>query len=242
MRQPGKNPPQARQASPGRELRTLGDLTPDPENARRHTPRNVGDIVDALQTVGAARSIVIDENGVILAGNATVEAAGEAGMEGLVVVDATGDEIVAIRRTGLTPTQKRRLALADNRAAEHASWDAEVLARFAQESPDVLAGLFSDDEIAVLTAAKFVLDDEEPLEDFENEKWFVLRFQAEQWERLGAAIEEYRKSSGDTDATDEQAVTAMCGVAAELAARGRVVKSKKRGQAKVVQDSAQEPA
>jgi len=50
---------------------TLASLRPDPNNARRHTPRNVGMIETALREVGAARSIVIDEDGVILAGNAT---------------------------------------------------------------------------------------------------------------------------------------------------------------------------
>lgn len=41
-------------------------------------------VVDALHKVGAARSIVIDENNVILAGNGVTEAAGEAGPEGIV--------------------------------------------------------------------------------------------------------------------------------------------------------------
>jgi ParB-like chromosome segregation protein Spo0J len=107
---------------------TLADLKPDPANARKHNPRNVGMIEKALGEVGAARSIVIDEDGVILAGNATVEAAANAGMERVQVVDADGETIVAVRRTGLTPEQKTKLALYDNRTAELAEWDAEVLA------------------------------------------------------------------------------------------------------------------
>ena len=105
----------------------LGDLKPDPQNARKHTPRNVGMIADALQEVGAARSIVIDEKGVVLAGNATIKAAGRAGLARVKVVDADGSEIIAVRRTGLTPRQKKRLALYDNRAAELAEWDSDVL-------------------------------------------------------------------------------------------------------------------
>ena len=80
----------------------LGDLKPDPQNARKHTPRNVGMIADALQEVGAARSIVIDEKGVVLAGNATIKAAGRAGLARVKVVDADGSEIIAVRRTNLT--------------------------------------------------------------------------------------------------------------------------------------------
>ena len=41
------------------EIIGLRDLKPDSQNARKHTPRNVAMVVDALQEVGAARSIVI---------------------------------------------------------------------------------------------------------------------------------------------------------------------------------------
>src|SRR4051812_49918078 len=84
-------------------------------------------VVDSLQHVGAARSIVIDEDNVILAGNGVTEAAAEAGITKLRIVDAAGDELVAVRRTGLTDEQKRALAIYDNRTAELAEWDAEQL-------------------------------------------------------------------------------------------------------------------
>lgn len=126
----------------------LKDLHPDPRNARRHTPRNVGMIESALREVGAARSIVIDEANTVLAGNATIEAAAAAGIERVQVIDADGETIVAVRRTGLTPEQKARLALYDNRAAELAEWDEGVLAELAGEID--LSGLFRDDELEAL--------------------------------------------------------------------------------------------
>ena len=98
-------------------------LKPDPENARKHNPRNIGVIVDSLQAVGAARSIVIDESNCILAGNGVVEAAGEAGITKLQIVEADGETVVAVRRRGLTTKQKRMLALADNRANELSEWN-----------------------------------------------------------------------------------------------------------------------
>ncbi|MDP9367779.1 MAG: DNA methylase, partial [Chloroflexota bacterium] len=52
----------------------LAGLLPDPRNARRHNDRNLAQIEAALRDVGAGRSIVVDEAGVILAGNATVQA------------------------------------------------------------------------------------------------------------------------------------------------------------------------
>lgn len=129
----------------------LKDLTPDPKNARRHTPRNVGMIESALNEVGAARSIVIDEDGVVLAGNATIEAAAQAGIERVRVVEADGNEIIAVQRKGLTDEQKVKLALFDNRAAELAEWNPEVLAGIA-DGVD-LSGLFHEDEMAALLAS-----------------------------------------------------------------------------------------
>lgn len=60
------------------QITTLADLRPDAKNARKHTPRNIGMIRQALGEVGAARSIVIDEDGVVLAGNGVLEAAAAA--------------------------------------------------------------------------------------------------------------------------------------------------------------------
>jgi ParB-like chromosome segregation protein Spo0J len=109
----------------GNSLTHIKDLIADPQNRRTHNPRNIGMIVDALQKVGASRSIVIDETGTILAGNGVVEAASEAGLTKVQIVDADGDTIVAVRRSGLSEDQKRHLAIADNRTAELATWNLE---------------------------------------------------------------------------------------------------------------------
>jgi DNA modification methylase len=128
----------------------LSSLTPDPQNARRHSERNLAAIQASLQAVGAARSIVIDETGTILAGNATVEAAGTLGLTRVRVIDTDGTDLVAVRRTGLTPDQKRTLALYDNRTAELADWDPDVLALLADDLD--LSGLWEPDELADLIA------------------------------------------------------------------------------------------
>src|SRR4249920_637391 len=106
----------------------IADLIPDPANRRTHDARNLGMVTDALKHVGAARSIVIDEDNVILAGNGVSAAAAQAGITTVRVVDATGDELVAVRRSGLTVEQKRALAIYDNRTAELAAWNFEQLA------------------------------------------------------------------------------------------------------------------
>ena len=129
------------------EITHIGDLIPDPDNARSHTARGVGMIEEALNGVGAARSIVIDENGTVLAGNATIEAAAAAGIEDVRVVPANGNTIIAVQRSDLTDDQKKRLALYDNRAGEESDWDAEVLAKLKEQDEELLKGLFRDDEL-----------------------------------------------------------------------------------------------
>lgn len=131
-------------------IESIADLTPDPRNARKHNPRNIKLIQDSLHDVGAARSIVIDENGVILAGNGVTEAANLAGIEKVQVIDADGETLIAVRRSGLTAKQKKKLALADNRATELSEWDTDVLAEIAAQEGDLLDGLFDENELAEL--------------------------------------------------------------------------------------------
>lgn len=84
-------------------------------------------IAESLEAVGAARSIVIDEAGRVLAGNATQRTAAEKGLR-LKVVDVDGKTVVAVRRRDLSEAQKTALALYDNRAAELAEWDPAAIA------------------------------------------------------------------------------------------------------------------
>lgn len=130
------------------EIRNIGDLKPDPNNSRRHNPRNIGQIVDSLHEVGASRSIVINDEGYILAGNGVVEAAALAGIENVQVVDVDGETIVAVRRKGLTKEQQTRLALFDNRTAELAEWDTDQLKL--EFDAGMLEGMFSDIEANIL--------------------------------------------------------------------------------------------
>lgn len=153
------------------KIEHLGDLHQDPRNARQHNARNVGMIADALREVGAARSGVIDEQGRILAGNATWEALAEAGIERVKVVEADGEEWVVVKRSGLTEEQKRRLALYDNRTAELADWHVEMLA----DDIELLDGLWNEGELEELLGDLFVDETEDvPLltgRDVPNALW-----------------------------------------------------------------------
>ena len=130
-----------------KEVDHIRDLIPDPQNARKHNSRNIGMVAESLQEVGAARSIVIDENNVVLAGNGVVEAAAQVGITTVRVVEASGNEIVAVRRSNLNETAKKRLALFDNRAAELAEWDTDVLGELKADDAKILEGLWSNEEL-----------------------------------------------------------------------------------------------
>lgn len=139
----------------------LAELTPDSRNARKHGERNLQQLEQSLSELGAARSIVVDETGTILAGNATVQAAEKAGIAKVRVIDIDGTELVAVRRSNLSPEQKTRLALLDNRTAEIAEWDTNVLAALADEFD--LSAIWDQDELADLLDRD--LETIEPLTD-----------------------------------------------------------------------------
>lgn len=130
----------------------IGAFRQDPNNARKHNPRNVGMIERSLQESGAGRSLVADKHGIILAGNATIEAAAAAGIEDAVIVRTSGDKLLIHVREDLDANdpQAIKLAIADNRSAELASWDTDVLQTFAEA--DVLEFAFTADELDSLFA------------------------------------------------------------------------------------------
>lgn len=86
-----------------------------------------------MQRYGAARSIVIDEDNRILAGNGTIDGAKAAGIKNVRIIETDGDEIIAVKRTGLSEEQKVGLALADNRTADLSEWDQEMLHQLSEE-------------------------------------------------------------------------------------------------------------
>jgi DNA modification methylase len=140
---------------------SVKDLKSDHKNARRRTDRSALLIAESLKRFGAARSIVIDEDGRILAGNGTVEGAKKAGIDKLRIIEAEGDELIAVRRAGLTEDQKVGLALADNRSSDLSEWDNEMLRQLSEEHD--LTPWFEDDELLAE-----VLEPEEGLTDADD--------------------------------------------------------------------------
>lgn len=132
----------------------ITDLTHDKRNARKRTKRGHLVIEQSLRKLGAGRSIVIDKFGQIIAGNGVIENAERAGITDVEVIPSDGSRIIAVQRTDLdldADPKARELAIADNRSAEFAEWDADTLADLA--SSVNLQPYFSADELVKMTGA-----------------------------------------------------------------------------------------
>ena len=127
-------------------MTSIKDLKSDHKNARKRTDRSASLIKESLERYGAARSIVIDEDNRILAGNGTIEGAKAAGIKNLRVIETDGTEIIAVKRTGLSEEEKVGLALADNRTSDLSDWDADMLKQLSEEQD--ITPWFEEDDLA----------------------------------------------------------------------------------------------
>lgn len=115
-----------------KDITSIADLTPDQNNANKGTKRGVDLLEQSLQSYGAGRSVLVDKNGVIIAGNKTIEGAVGIGLDDVEVVRTDGKRVVVVQRTDLDLGEggaARQLAYADNRASEVGlAWDEERIA------------------------------------------------------------------------------------------------------------------
>lgn len=131
----------------------LADLKPDPHNARLHGERNLDAIRRSLSMFGQQKPIVVDASNVVVCGNGTVEAARALGWTHVLAV-----------RTELSGEAARAFALADNRSAELAEWDKEILQQQLQElGPETSAEIGWDArDLAELAPARDLPEDDPP--------------------------------------------------------------------------------
>ena len=100
----------------------------DERNYRKHNDKNKELINKSLAECGAGRSILIDAEDEIIAGNGVFEQAQELGIP-VKVVETDGSELIAVKRTDLaTQDEKRkRLAVMDNSASDSSEFDMPLL-------------------------------------------------------------------------------------------------------------------
>jgi hypothetical protein len=141
----------------------LASLQPDPANANKHREHGLGMLEDVIRTDGVARGIACDEDGYVIAGNATLEAAINAGLVRAIPITVTGNELVVsvLRGVKIDSPRGRRLALADNSiAAANIDMDAELVRAQAEEHGiDLDKIALSDAELAKLCRDSVVVED-----------------------------------------------------------------------------------
>lgn len=98
-------------------LRPIVSLKLDPKNARQHSTRQIEMLAKAIDEFGFVVPILVDKEGNILAGHARYAAAVQRGMT----------EVPVICISHLSPAQRRAFMIADNRLAELAQWDFEII-------------------------------------------------------------------------------------------------------------------
>ena len=108
----------------------ISDLIADDKNFNKGSEFGNSLIEKSFRKFGAGRSILIDKNNRIIAGNKSVENAMAIGMEDVQIVESDGTKIIAVKRTDidLDSEQGREMALADNASAKaNIVFDAEVI-------------------------------------------------------------------------------------------------------------------
>lgn len=106
----------------------ISELKFDDKNFNKHTPRGMSLLEKSLNQFGAGRSILVDKDNNIIAGNGIVEAATNAGITKTKVIETDGTELVVVKRKDveLNSDQGREMALADNAtAASDLEWDGD---------------------------------------------------------------------------------------------------------------------
>ena len=138
------------------EMRRVADLIPYARNAREHSEEQIQQLRASLREFGFVAPLLIDTQGNIIAGHGRLMAAQSEGLE----------TVPCVLVEHLTDTQRRAYILADNRLAEQASWNADLVSLELQELKDAgfdltLTG-FDESDILLEDSADVQEDDYEP--------------------------------------------------------------------------------
>ena len=178
------------------QLVSLDKLVPYVNNARTHSPEQIGKLRSSLREFGFINPVIIDRDFGIIAGHGRVLAAREEGIT----------EIPCVFVDHLTEAQKKAYIIADNRMALDAGWDEELLRveieALQAESFDIALTGFDDKELADLFGKEDdeVEDDEYDLTAALEKASFVKR--GDRW-----FVGKHRLYCGD--ATSEEDVSAL---------------------------------
>lgn len=167
--------PLARRKRKGKNMSTLeitykalGDLNGYEHNSRTHNKKQIEQIAASIEEFGFTNPILVDEKDTIIAGHGRLSAARTLKMK----------EVPTICIRNLSEQQMRALVIADNRIAENAGWDEEMLKveiRFLNDTAfdlDLLG--FEDDELKDLVEIEIPNLDDDTFSNDESEKKYTI--------------------------------------------------------------------
>lgn len=164
----------------------IEELAQDAHNFNKGTEQGQALVERSFKELGAGRSILLDKHGNIIAGNKSQKAAMAAGITKVRVIETTGDELVAVKRTDVDIDSKkgRELALADNATNQvNLSWDEAELAN--------AADTYSIDMNEWAMQLPSIGDPEQPQTQAKDMKELTLVFTPEQYSFVLSALRKY---------------------------------------------------
>ena len=167
----------------------LKDLKQDKRNYRKHNDRNITLIRKSVDEAGLGRSIVIDKNNEIIAGNGLVSAISK--NTPIKVIETTGDELVVVKRTDLDTNddKRKKLAVMDNSSSDNSEFNLELLSEdfdsVQLEDMGIDIDSIEDSEIGM---PELPNGDKEPFQQI------TFTLADEQAEKVKEAIEKVKKS------------------------------------------------
>lgn len=169
------------------EVVDIRDLIPDDHNFNAGTEKGREMIEKSFRELGAGRSILLDKNNRIIAGNKSQQAAIATGITKVRVIETTGDELVAVKRTDIDINSKegREMALLDNLTTQvNLNWDDVELQNMADEYDIEM----NDWDMALPDIAD---PDEQPTTEAKDVKELKLVFTPEQYQFVLAQLRKY---------------------------------------------------
>ena len=175
------------------ELWNLERLIPYEKNAREHSVEQVAQIAASIVEFGFLNPILVDSNDGIVAGHGRLSAAKELAL----------DVVPVVVLDHLTENQKKAYVLVDNKLAENATWNEDLLAeeiiKLNLQDFDLNILGWSDEELEALQQDGWASDIDDPASDGEHmdaiKARIVVELDAENKDKVIDAINDYCESN-----------------------------------------------
>lgn len=193
------------------EWRSVSDLQPYPQNAKKHDERQIRNVATSIERFGWRQPLVVDKNDVVVIGHCRLLAAKELGL----------DKVPVTVADDLTEEEIRELRIVDNKTNE-SPWDFELLQEDAKEL------IFEGFNFEGLTEWSDYVSAGDYSEEFslpsgDKEPFVQMTFTLanEQAELIKSALQQVRRSITETFGNDNSNGNALYEVVREWAAQRR---------------------